>query len=115
MIFAIVSGVAGYGMGDFGDTSRQNKKAAAIAVQPSHAETGSGSTGHGKEGLAALSPRERDILDAIIAGETSKETARRLSLSPRTVEVHRAHILKKLGAKNTADLLRRVLLDQAKS
>lgn len=115
-----MSGVAGQDMGDFGDTSRQNKKAAAAAAQPSHAATGSGSAGtgslgHGKEGLAALSPRERDILDAIIAGETSKETARRLSLSPRTVEVHRAHILKKLGAKNTADLLRRVLLDQAKS
>ena len=107
-------------MGDFGDTSRQNKKAAAAAAQPSHATAGSGSAekgkeGNGKAGLAALSPRERDILDAIIAGETSKETARRLSLSPRTVEVHRAHILKKLGAKNTADLLRRVLLDQAKS
>ncbi len=66
-------------------------------------------------GVESLSLREHDILNAIIAGETSKETARRFNLSPRTVEVHRAHILKKLGARNTADLLRRVLLDQKKS
>jgi len=66
-------------------------------------------------GLQSLSPREREVLDALIAGETSKEIARRFTLSPRTVEVHRAHILKKIGARNTADLLRRVLLDQLKS
>ena len=66
-------------------------------------------------GLESLSPREREVLQAIIAGETSKEIARRFTLSPRTVEVHRAHILKKVGARNTADLLRRVLLDQTKS
>ena len=65
--------------------------------------------------LQSLSPREREVLDALIAGETSKEIARRFTLSPRTVEVHRAHILKKIGARNTADLLRRVLLDQLKS
>ena len=70
-----------------------------------------------KEGgsIQSLSPREREVLDALIAGETSKEIARRFTLSPRTVEVHRAHILKKIGARNTADLLRRVLLDQLKS
>jgi DNA-binding NarL/FixJ family response regulator len=66
-------------------------------------------------GIEILSAREREVLDAMIAGETSKEIARRFNLSPRTVEVHRAHILKKLGARNTADLLRRVLLDRAKS
>jgi len=69
----------------------------------------------GVGGLQSLSPREREVLDALIAGETSKEIARRFNLSPRTVEVHRAHILKKIGARNTADLLRRVLLDQTKS
>jgi DNA-binding CsgD family transcriptional regulator len=69
----------------------------------------------GVGGLQSLSPREREVLDALIAGETSKEIARRFNLSPRTVELHRAHILKKIGARNTADLLRRVLLDQTKS
>jgi len=49
----------------------------------------------GVSGLQGLSPREREVLDALIAGETSKEIARRFNLSPRTVEVHRAHILKK--------------------
>lgn len=95
----------GHGMGNFGDETRQNEN-------PSQEEA---AAGQAKEGLAGLSPREREILDAIIAGETSKETARRFNLSPRTVETHRAHILKKLGARNTADLLRRVLQDQAKS
>ena len=109
----VVSGVAGQDMGNFGDETRQNEKTAAEAVTAAHAQEGR--EAQDQESRAALSPRERDILDAIIAGETSKETARRLTLSPRTVEVHRAHILKKLGAKNTADLLRRVLLDRAKS
>ena len=99
---------AGQSMETFGDQTRQNEKAL-------HEEASIDPVSKDEGHQAALSPREVEVLDAIIAGETSKETARRLSLSPRTVEVHRAHILKKLGAKNTADLLRRVLLDQAKS
>lgn len=107
-------------MGRFGDETRQTAQASGDGGGVDHdpkktPNPDTGQAGTEKSGRGSLSPRERDILDAIIAGETSKETARRLSLSPRTVEVHRAHILKKLGARNTADLLRRVLLDQAKS
>jgi DNA-binding NarL/FixJ family response regulator len=102
-------------MENFGDETRQNQQASRSGADTDHAKTDLSDKSPEKTGLASLSPRERDILEAIIAGETSKETARRLALSPRTVEVHRAHILKKLGARNTADLLRRVLLDQAKS
>lgn len=56
--------------------------------------------------LAALTPRERDILDAIAAGLGNKAIARRLDLSPRTVEVHRANIMRRAGAASVAELLR---------
>lgn len=56
--------------------------------------------------LAALTPRERDILDAIAAGLGNKAIARRLDLSPRTVEVHRANIMRRAGTASVAELLR---------
>lgn len=56
--------------------------------------------------LAALTPRERDILDAIAAGLGNKAIARQLDLSPRTVEVHRANIMRRVRASSTAELLR---------
>jgi DNA-binding CsgD family transcriptional regulator len=59
--------------------------------------------------LARLTPREQAVLSQIVAGASSKEAARRLGISPRTVEFHRANILQKLGAKNTVDLMRIVL------
>lgn len=55
--------------------------------------------------LAALTPRERDILDGIAAGLGNKAIARQLDLSPRTVEVHRANIMRRAGAGNVAELL----------
>ena len=56
--------------------------------------------------LAALTPRERSILDAIAAGLGNKAIARKLDLSPRTVEVHRANIMRRAGAGSVAELLR---------
>jgi DNA-binding CsgD family transcriptional regulator len=56
-----------------------------------------------------LTARERMTLAQIVRGMSSKEIARNLDLSPRTVEFHRANIMEKLGAKNTVDLVRRVL------
>ncbi len=60
-------------------------------------------------GFAQLTPREREVLQAIVSGLSNKQTALDLGISPRTVEVHRAKIMSKLGAKNTADLTRIVL------
>ena len=60
-------------------------------------------------GHKSLTPRERVALGQIVSGSSSKEAARRLGISPRTVEFHRANVMRKLGAKNTADLVRRVL------
>ena len=58
---------------------------------------------------ALLTPRERDVLRQIVGGFSNKEAGRKLGVSPRTVEVHRARIMAKLGAKNAADLVRIVL------
>lgn len=60
-------------------------------------------------GHAALTPRERQVLGEIANGASNKEVGRRLGISPRTVEVHRARIMTKIGARNAADLVRIVL------
>jgi DNA-binding CsgD family transcriptional regulator len=56
-----------------------------------------------------LTPREREVLNLITAGSPNKEGAHRLGISTRTFEVHRAHIMGKLGARNAADLVRMAL------
>ncbi len=60
-------------------------------------------------GRESLTPRERVALAQILRGASSREAAESLGISPRTVEFHRANIMQKLGAKNTADLVRIVL------
>lgn len=62
-------------------------------------------------GRHLLTRRERDVLAQVARGASNKEAGRRLGISPRTVEVHRARIMDKLGARNAADLMRIVLSD----
>lgn len=52
-----------------------------------------------------LTPREREVVTQLAAGLTSKEIARTLSLSPRTVEMYRGRMLKKMGVRTTVQLL----------
>jgi two-component system, LuxR family, response regulator FixJ len=63
-------------------------------------------------GRDELTPRERDVLVQIATGASNKEVGRTLAISPRTVEIHRARILDKVGAKNVTDLVRIVLSEQ---
>jgi two-component system, LuxR family, response regulator FixJ len=60
-------------------------------------------------GCAPFTRREREVLARIAVGETNKEAARKLGLSSRTIEGYRASLMKKVGARNAAELLRRVL------
>jgi FixJ family two-component response regulator len=71
--------------------SRQGKEAADIKIK-----------------LATLSPRELEVMDQIAQGFANKEIASRLARSERTVANHRAHVLSKLEAANTADLVRKL-------
>ena len=56
--------------------------------------------------LARLTPAERRVVDLIVAGQTNKMIAGELGLSVRTVEVHRARLMEKLGLKSRADLVK---------
>lgn len=60
-------------------------------------------------GADLLTRRESEVLKEITDGSSNKEVGRKLGISPRTVEVHRARIMEKLGARNAADLVRIVL------
>lgn len=56
-----------------------------------------------------LTPREQEISGYLVNGLTCKETAQQLGISHRTVEVHRGRLMKKLNAKNTADLVSKII------
>lgn len=56
--------------------------------------------------LSTLSPRERDVLQGVVAGKANKVIAYELAISPRTVEIYRANLMTKAGAKNISELMR---------
>ena len=63
--------------------------------------------------LAALSEREGQVLDLVVAGQSSKAIARALGISFRTVELHRNHIFEKLSVESVAELVRLVIEHRA--
>jgi DNA-binding CsgD family transcriptional regulator len=63
-------------------------------------------------GLRPLTKREREVLSLISEGYSNKQGALQMGISPRTFESHRAEAMRKLGARNTADLVRKALLLQ---
>jgi FixJ family two-component response regulator len=63
-------------------------------------------------GREPLTRREREVLEQFTSGASNKEAGRTLGISPRTIEDHRANIMKKLGARNAADLIRIVMTAQ---
>lgn len=59
--------------------------------------------------LALLTPRERHVLDQLVAGRSNKVAAYELGISPRTIEIHRARIMEKMNARSLSDLVRTAL------
>lgn len=63
-----------------------------------------------KARLTDLTPREREVLECLVEGLTNKGIAQALSISPRTVEIHRAHMMEKLQADSLSNALRLAFL-----
>lgn len=56
--------------------------------------------------IATLTPRERDVLTRLVEGRPNKVIAHELGISPRTVEIHRANLMEKLGCRSLAEAVR---------
>ena len=63
-----------------------------------------------QERIAALSNRERQVLEGLIAGHPNKTIAYDLGISPRTVEIYRANVMTKMGARSLSELVRLALV-----
>ncbi len=56
--------------------------------------------------IAQLTPRERNVLEKLVAGRSNKVAAYELGISPRTIEIHRANIMDKMNARSLSDVVR---------
>jgi len=92
--------------------ARLNEAIGAYARR--HAQNSSIATLH-FPGREPLTRREREVLEQFTSGASNKEAGRTLGISPRTIEDHRANIMKKLGARNAADLVRIVMTAQQRA
>jgi len=77
-------------------------------LSPTIAQTGptSGSLGHRDRTAAALTPRQREVLILVTEGYSTKDIARSLEISVKTVETHRAQLMERLGIHDVASLVR---------
>lgn len=98
---AMKTGAADFIEKPFDDASLLKAIVAALSMaagEPCHSEA--------TVRVGSLSPREREVLDALVAGRSNKAIAYDLGLSVRTVEVHRARMLKRLGTRSLAEAVR---------
>lgn len=86
---------------------RNERDAFALASSEVHAPDARRKSAGNKQ--PHLTGREKQVLGLIVAGRLSKQIAAELQISPRTVELHRSRIMRKLGASNIAQLMRMVM------
>jgi DNA-binding NarL/FixJ family response regulator len=67
-----------------------------------------------QRGLPFLTSKEKQVIQYLLEGQSSKEIAETLDVSPRTVETHRANVLSKFGLKNTTDLIKKIIEQKIK-
>jgi two-component system, LuxR family, response regulator FixJ len=94
----------------FGNEKLVAQVKAALAISAAKVCAGQRRNGL-QQKLRSLSNRERNVMNLIVEGHSNKEIATALNLSPRTVDIHRARVMKKLGAGSAVELVRMVLAD----
>ena len=95
-----------YGRVSFVPLSTEAQKLFVVASQPNVA----GAQDTMQEAARSLTAREWQVFDLLIAGLSNKLIAFELQISPRTVEIHRAHLMRKMGVRTTAALVRTALM-----
>lgn len=65
--------------------------------------------------LSSLTPREKEVMEGVVAGKVNKVIAHELGLSQRTVEIHRARVMEKMKAKSLAQLVQMVMRARSSS
>lgn len=101
----MAGGAAGYLEWPSAD-GQLRRSLASIMERRSHGAGAQVESARAKQRIGTLSPREKEVLDGVCEGYSSKEVARTLGISPRTVELHRANVLNKLGVRNLAAAVR---------
>jgi two-component system response regulator FixJ len=104
VVRAMKAGAADFMAKPLDDEDLLNAIEAALA-HPSHARHRT-DIAEAVRRISTLSPREREVLEALMAGRPNKTIARDLGISVRTVEVHRARMLERLGARHVAVAVR---------
>jgi len=95
------------------ETAAESGRKAGWENRAGRGKDGAGVMFASSAGQKPLTRREREVLSLISEGHSNKQGALRMNISPRTFESHRAEAMRKLGARNTADLVRLALLHPA--
>ena len=109
-VAAMKAGAADFIEKPFSDDILLAAIAQALEQQARPHQLGSEAAAQVRSRLCSLSEREKEVLDGLLAGHPNKTIAYDLGISPRTVEVHRASVMKKMGATSLSQLVRMTLL-----
>jgi two-component system response regulator FixJ len=104
---AMKAGVADFIEKPFNDESILQAVRSALSRQASRGQADAERAAI-RDRMASLSPREREVLDGLVAGHANKVIADNLGISARTVEVYRANVMSKMGAGSLSELVRMV-------